>query len=52
MFKLTVQQRAVEEGVESVSLNVGGLTIPENDTGEFVTWVREELKVGDLVCCR
>ena len=43
------QQRSDEDDVKSVSLNVGGLTIPESDTGEFVTWVREELKVGDQV---
>ena len=31
------QQRSLEDGVERVSLDVGGLTIPENETGEFVT---------------
>lgn len=43
------RERPDENGTQSVSLNVGGLTIPENDPGEFVTWVRESLTVGDEV---
>ena len=43
------RNRPLEDGAKSVSLNVGGLTIPENQTGEFVTWVRESLTVGDEV---
>ncbi len=43
------RQLPVEDEGKSVSLNVGGLTIPENHTGEFVTWVRESLTVGDEV---
>lgn len=46
------QEPSVEDSVNRVSLNVGGLTIPENDSGEFVTWVRQDLKVGDEVRMR
>ena len=48
----TRQQRSVKDGVKSVSLNVGGLTIPENNAGEFVTWVRQDLKIRDEVIVR
>jgi hypothetical protein len=41
--------QSVSLNVGSVSLNVGALTSPENAPGEFVTWVRENLTVGDEV---
>jgi hypothetical protein len=47
------QQSSVENGrVEKISLNIGGLTIPENDAGEFVNWARKELNIGDKVVVR
>jgi hypothetical protein len=46
----TRERSSVPEGpVKSVSLDVGGLTIPENDAGEFVNWSRRDLKIGDEV---
>ena len=35
-----------------LSLHVGGLTSPENDSGEFLTWLKQEIRVGDEVSVR